>query len=72
MWVEKCDISTERSVERNRSITETMHFTTTITNRLKDLNENTNILWEWIGSINREVKMIEKEHMDILELKHTI
>lgn len=46
-----------------------MKFNTTITSRLKDLNENVNKLWEQIGSINREVKLIEKEHMDVLELK---
>lgn len=44
----------------------------TIINRLKDLYENMNKLWGQIGNINREVKMIEKEHIEILELKHTI
>lgn len=52
-------------------MTERMDFNTTITKRLKILNENMHILWEWMGNINREVKMIGKEHMEILELKNT-
>lgn len=59
-------------MKRNRPKTETTNFNTTIINRLRGLNENMNIPWEQMGDINREVKTIEKEHMDILELKHTL
>ena len=39
---------------------------------LKDLSKNMNIVWKQMGNINREVKMIEKEHMEILVQKNTI
>lgn len=53
-------------------MTEMMHFNTIIINSLKDLNKNMNILWKQMGRINREVKMIEKEHLEIREQEHTI
>lgn len=42
------------------------------TSSLKDLNKNMNTVWKQMGNINREVKMIEKEHMEILVQKSTI
>lgn len=62
----------EKLVKRNRSkMTRTMDFNTTIKSRLKELNKNMNIFWEQMENINK-VKIILKEHMEILELKHKI
>ena len=52
-------------------MTERIDFNTAITNGLKIFNESMDILWEQRGKANREVKMIGKEHMKILELKNT-
>lgn len=49
-----------------------MDFNITNINRLKDINENMNILWGQMGNISIKTKMIEKEHMEILESTHTI
>lgn len=62
----------EKLVKRNRSkMTRTMDFNTTIKSRWKELNKNMNIFWEQMENINK-VKIILKEHMEILELKHKI
>lgn len=62
----------EKLVKRNTSkMTRTMDFNTTIKSRLKELNKNMNIFWEQMENINK-VKIILKEHMEILELKHKI